>query len=290
MEIVAAILFQAVQSIAMKKVHTAGVRQSMLVTGGLAGVIAAGFWCCAPFLGIGFHWFTVGMGILYGGLFVATMFCYYSAMQCGPLSYTTFFFSASMLIPSLAGIVLWKEPFTWPVGIGICLFLAAFYLVGVPGGERGQRMSGKWIALCFLCWLGNGCCSLVVKAHQMQMGGRESEELLIAAFSSAALIALLLYGGMRMRSGAAAGGDAALLRRSLGWLVLAAMGNGVGNALVTYLSTRLPGTYLYPMVLGGMLLAVTLYSVFVLKEAISKRGIAGIVIGFAAIVVINIGR
>ncbi len=289
MEIIAAVLFQAVQSIALKKVNASGMRQSMLITGCMAGLIALGFWCSSLFTGIHFEGFTVGMGTLYGGMFVATMLCYYRAMQIGPLSYTTFFFSASMLIPSLTGILFWKEPFTWQMAVGICLFLTAFYLIGSSGGKSDQKISGKWIVLCFLSWLGNGCCSLVIKAQQMVMKGRQSEEVLIVAFSSAALIALLIYAWMRICSERSAGGDALLLRSSLGWLILAAAGNGVGNGLVTYLSSRIPGAYLYPMVLGGMLMAVTLYSIFVLKEKISKQGAAGIVFGFAAIVVMNMG-
>lgn len=109
---------------------------------------------------------TVLYGILFGVLFVATLEFYYFAMQSGPLSYTGFFFSASMLIPSVAGLLFWKEPLTWKVGLGILLFLAAFYCITVLGGAKGGKFNKRWLILCFFTWAGNGSLSLVMNFQQ----------------------------------------------------------------------------------------------------------------------------
>lgn len=143
-------------------------------------------------------------------MYVTTLVSYYYAMQTGPLSYSSFFYSASMLIPALAGLLIWKEPFTWQAGAGIALFLAAFYLVSVPGAAKGQKISGKWLLFCFMSWLFNGGCSLSVKAHQMAMEGREGNEMLLVGYCTAALLSFGLYAVLRAKQGPS--GDFALVK------------------------------------------------------------------------------
>lgn len=78
------------------------------------------------------------------------------------------------------------------------------------------------------------------------------------------------------------------LRTSAVPLVLLALGTGVGNYYVTWLSSRVPGAYLYPVVLGGILVAATLYSAVFLREKISRSGAFGLAAGMAALVVLNL--
>lgn len=177
-----------VQTIAMKSVHARILRQNLLITGILSALIAAGFGVYALFAETHFSPLTFVLGAVFGAVYVTTLVSYYYAMQTGPLSYSSFFYSASMLIPALAGLLIWKEPFTWQAGAGIALFLAAFYLVSVPGAAKGQKISGKWLLFCFMSWLFNGGCSLSVKAHQMAMEGREGNEMLLVGYCTAALL------------------------------------------------------------------------------------------------------
>ena len=71
-------------------------------------------------------------------------------------------------------------------------------------------------------------------------------------------------------------------------LVLAAAGNGGGNAMVSYLASRVDSAYLYPIVLGGLLILVSVYSVCFLKEKMNRAGFAGLALGIAAIAVMNL--
>ena len=71
-------------------------------------------------------------------------------------------------------------------------------------------------------------------------------------------------------------------------LLGAALGSGMANVIMTYLSSRLPGGYLYPITLGSVVVLVSLFSILVLKEKPSKPGLIGILIGLVAIVVTNL--
>lgn len=274
------------QTIAMKSILAQGLRQNLLITGILAALIAAGFGIYELFAKPHFSTLTLGIGVLFGALYVATLVTYYYAMQTGPLSYSSFFNSASMLIPTLAGLFIWNEPFTWQVGTGILLFLGAFYLITVPGGAKGQKISKKWVLFCLMSCLFNGCCSLTIKTHQMVMAGQESTELLLSGYFMSAVLALGLFGLLRMKQHPA--GDFALVKQAAFPLVLAAAGNGIGNVFVTYLSSRIDGAFLYPVVLGGMLILVSVYSACFLKEKMSRTGLVGLGVGICAIVVMSL--
>ena len=160
------VLFFVTQSAALKKIKIISLRQNLLSTAISSGMIAAALAVWAVAVRPAFSAETLLYGAIFGAVFVVTLAAYYFAMQSGPLSYTSFFFSASMLIPSVAGLLFWKEPFRWNVGIGIVLFLAAFYFITVLGGSKGGKVSRRWLVLCALTWACNGSLSILPRPEK----------------------------------------------------------------------------------------------------------------------------
>ena len=288
--ILLAILLFGIQPVAMKKIPVSSLRVNILQTGTFSGVIAVCFWIWGIISGIRISSLTFWYGILFGAVLVATISCYYYAMHTGPLSYTSFFYSASMVIPSLAGVLIWNDEFRWTAGVGIVMFLAAFYLISVPGSRKSGGGNRKWLLLCLATWLLNGSLSVIVKAQQMAMEGEEVSSMTTVAFSSAFVFSFAAYFILTFSSGKSEeirSDFLGLQSAALPLLALAA-GNGGGNLTVTYLASRVSSAYLYPAVLGGMMVAVTAYSVLALKEKVNRYGIAGLLTGIAALVVLNI--
>lgn len=287
--ILLAILMFAFQSTALKKVQVTCLRQNLLVTGISSGLIALalGVWALVsaqPFSG-----YTLVYGLVFGVLFILTLAVYQFAMQSGPLSYTAFFFSASMLIPSAAGLLFWDEPFTWTVGVGILLFLAAFYLITVFGGERGRKGSLRWLVLCALTWMFNGGLSVVMNLQQRALAAAEipaqSTQMMLVSFAAASVLALAAWGVLSRGHGRE---DGTLARKSFLPIALVGLGTGLGNVLVAYLTGVVPSSYLFPFVQGGTMVLVSLYSALALREKINSFGKLGILLGVTAIVVINL--
>lgn len=288
--ILLSILLFGLQSAALRKVSVSSLRENLLTTGVSAGMIAV---CLGVLLlagGKGLATVTISYGVGVGVMFLVTLAVYYFAMKTGPLSYTGFFFSASMLIPAAIGLLFWQESFTIPVQIGIVLFLAAFFFITVFGGEKGKKGSGIWLLLCFLTWLSNGSLSVLITLHQKSLPGSvsvlDSAALLFVAFVTAFLIAFILFwvgGDSSVRQK-----DLVLIRRCILPLALVAMGTGGGNIVVSYLSGHVPSSYLFPFVQGGTMVAVTLYALIFLREKLTRLGQLGILLGIVAIVVINL--
>lgn len=288
--ILLAIVFFGMQTIALKKISVTTLRENLLETGIFSGIVAVCFWVWGAFTGIRVSPATLFYGILFGVIFIATITSYYYAMQTGPLSYTAFFYSSSMIIPSLAGVMIWKDEFRWTVGIGIVLFLAAFYFISVPGAQKSSRGNRKWMALCFATWLLNGSLSVLVKAQQMAMKGEEASSMTTVAFSCACVLCVLFYFLLLAKSGglSRAGNELAGMRPAALPLLALAVGNGGGNLTVTYLSSRVSSAYLFPFVLGGMMVGVTAYSVLFLKEKINRYGGFGLALGVAGLLAVNL--
>ena len=89
-------------------------------------------------------------------------------------------------------------------------------------------------------------------------------------------------------SAAGAADGAALLRQNALAAVLLAGGSVGGNLLLTWLAGRVDASYLFPLVQGSIIVGVTLCSVLLFREKLSARGRLGILLGVAAIAVINL--
>ena len=230
---------------------------------------------------------TLRHGIAFGVLFALTILFYNLAIASGPLSYTTFYFSASMLVPAFAGVLLFGEALTFTLAAAVALFLAAFWCLNVtPGGA--QKPEPRWLTLCALTFLCNGLCAVVQKSQQNATGGAEAAGLMLVGFCTAAACYALAYLALRGRLPAGAADGAALLRQNALAAVLLAGGSVGGNLLLTWLAGRVDASYLFPLVQGSIIVGVTLCSVLLFREKLSARGRLGILLGVAAIAVINL--
>lgn len=294
--LVACIAFMAMQTFSLRYLKAENIRQNLLANGLFSALIAIAFVVFVGAKGMTISAPTVWFGAMFGFGFIATVSVYYYAMQSGPLSYTTFFFSASMIVPVIIGLFVWDESLKMTQGIGMAMFMAAFYCISVLGGEKGGKVNVRWIILCFATWLLNGLIGVVSKQHQINMAGTEYVQMMMMSFVFAAvfaLIAAVFFAVLDSKKEKKTVGAVVKTDMSLMWhgkvpLLGAALGSGMANVIMTYLSSRLPGGYLYPITLGSVVVLVSLFSILVLKEKPSKPGLIGILIGLVAIVVTNL--
>lgn len=295
-----AIALFILQSVSMKLIRAESISDKLLVNGifsAIAGIGMTTALAAVPSLR-GISSATLAFGLLFGLLFALTILFYNLAVSTGPLSYTAFYFSASMLIPTAAGILFFNEPLTPALIIGALLFLAAFYLLNVPGSMSGNititppKQKKKWLLFCMLTFLGNGLLAVVQKSHQMISGGTQASGLMLVGFLSASVFYFIVYLLMRKihRKGSE---NCTVTARSVAHAnlvpaLLLAAGSLGGNLLITYLAGIMSGSYLFPVVQGSIILGVTLVSVFMFKERLSLYGKCGILTGILAIVAINL--
>ncbi len=284
--ICAAIALFIFQSLSMKLQKAPGLADKLFVNCLFCALAAAGLGAGAALMPSAFmlSGATALYGLGFGLCFALTILFYNLAVSTGPLSYTAFYFSASMLIPTLAGLLWFGEPFSPGLAVGLALFLAAFYLLNSgAGGQMHPRP--HWGLYCLLTFLCNGLSAVVQKAQQRAAGGGEAFGFMLVGFSGAALCYALAYFAARRTGGRQA---AALLRDNRLAIVLLALGSAGGNVLLTILAGRVAASYLFPLVQGSIVVGVAACSALFFHEKPSARGKLGLLLGACAIAAMNL--
>lgn len=286
------IILFVLQSLSLKLVKAGTLAEKLLSNCffTLFAAAAAGM-ACLLFPGqSGFSPVTLLCGGLFGLCFSMTILFYLSAISCGPLSYASFYLSASMLLPTGAGILFFREKPSFSLAAALVFFLAAFYCLSASGGE--EKSGRKWLLFCLLTFLCNGSCGIVQKTQQHLALGSEAMSMMFIGFGSAALCYALCYFVLSRRPG---GQDApgetkplSVLRRNLFPVCLLALSSMGGNLLLTLLSGQTDGSYLFPLVQGSIVLGVALCSAVFFREKLTLRGKLGILAGALGIIVLNL--
>lgn len=293
------IILFAVQTLSMKLIKPGSFRRQLLVYAGFTLLASAGmtlYSLFAPEVRL-FGQTTVLLGILFGFFFMLTIIFYNLAIMSGPLSYTAFYFSASMLIPAITGIAAFNEPLKISTIAAILLFLAAFYFINVnPQADSGSsRTNRRWLLYCLLTFVFNGLLAVIQKTHQSMMVGSEAAGLMYIGFCSAFVFYALAYviafvAGRKGDTADTAPPSQDMSALAANWLpiVLLAFTSLIANINMTHLSGVIPSSYLFPLVQGSIIVSITLCSVLLFKEKISRFGKIGILLGVVAIVIINL--
>lgn len=280
------------QSVLLKKTRSIGDKTKISffkINGTYTGLIAIIF---APFsfitTSLEISPPTIYIGILFGLVFMLTMFFYSKAMDTGPLSYTAFYFSVALVIPVLASIIFWDESIDLLKIMGLILLMLSFYLINIFGEQRG-KIKYQWLLYCSLTFLLNGAVPSLLKWHEVLLPNKETFLFLFIGFSVSSIVSFLLIFIFSLTE--KNNSNLSLLKLpSKSWLIIIGIviSTGFGNMLLTFLSGKLPGAYLFPVVNGCLIIFLTLISTLLFKEVITKGGVFGIIIGIISIIIMNI--
>lgn len=225
--------------------------------------------------------YTLIFGVSFGVLFVFTIFCYMKAMETGPMSYSSLFFSFALLVPIVFGAFLWNEKISMTQLFGLALLLVTFYMCSGSSGNKHQGISLKWIVFCAFAFLGNGILMTLTKEHQIVLPGQQVVEFLVMGFGTAALLSFVLFIFSYLRKQRVAH----LRKLPFVFIVLGAgITTAFGNQLVLYLNSRVPGIIQFPLTNGGIVILSAIASSLFFGENLSTKGKTGLGIGIASLI------
>lgn len=237
-------------------------------------------------------WPTLGFSLAYAAAGAFSVL----AILHGPLAKTSLIVSCSLLLPSLYGILVqgvWLqgqglfEALSPTLLFGTVLLVVSLVLVNRQKRQTGQekKVSLRWLLYVLLAFLGNGLCSVVQAAKQDFYGNAGNGVFMVSAMCLSAV--LLLVAALFSRP------PCACLRTTLmrGWhlAMLCGAANGLTNLLVISLNAaHFPTSITFPVVSGGSILLVFLYSVLVKKERYTPPQYVGYALGAVSLVLLNI--
>lgn len=230
------------------------------------------------FTGLSFHLPSLLMGICYGAFLCLSMHCGFKALGMGPMAMSSIIASFSLIIPFIFGITVWGEALTVYGTVGIVLLLGSIFLLNF---KKEKGISFKWSVYAFLTMAANGICSLVQKYHQLYFPGQYRTELMVSALVTV-LIILLAIELTRKKEGQA------IRISNLG--IFSGVLNGASNYIVLYLAATEKASVLFPLVSIAHVIAVWFIGRVWFKEKLKWLQMVGLLLGLAAILLLNLQR
>lgn len=229
---------------------------------------------------IGFSLFSFIVALWYAANSLLYIYCSMKALEHANLSlYSMFAMLGGMLLPFAAGIIFWHEPLTLPKIIGCVLTAAALFLC-VQNTEKNK----KAVLYYFLVFVFNGCSGIISKVHQSAGNGKNISETSLLFLADICIFAVCAIGLLIF-----ARGKVRLMqpKESIMYGVGYAAGNGCANLLLLIALKHLDASVQYPFVTGGTIIVTAGISA-IIKERITKKNIAAVILAFAAAYIVTL--
>jgi drug/metabolite transporter (DMT)-like permease len=223
-------------------------------------------------------WF--GLSIIIGIFFIVTYRLFgYSSDKAG-LAITAVASKMSVIIPVLAGFLVFRDHISLLKITGILMALLAFYLIFKP--EKGLKINKQFIVLPLLLLLGNGINDTMVKYTQ-HFYLRNDEGLFLSFIFLVALIIGIIFLSVTQFSK----GRFISFKSILGGVVLGSL-NYWGAFFFIKCMEQFQSSFLFPVVNVGIVGFAAIVSFLIFRENLSKLNYLGIIIAIMAILFVSL--
>lgn len=226
---------------------------------------------------------TWAIAAVFGVLSAVFQLFYTKALAAGPVSLVGLVTNLAILLPVTASAVIYREPLGLFRILGLALLLFAFFTVANLRAPRKKQ--GGWLGYAAIAMLASGCANIAQKIFGKTEVSGESVAFVTCAYLVGAVVCFGFY----------------LVRRAVGIRTSYSIGlrpiasaAAVGLLLTffqvanTYAVATIAGTILFPAYSGGNIVFTTLAGVLVFHDRLSRRSLAGILLGLLAVVLVNL--
>lgn len=226
--------------------------------------------------------YTVFLGLVFGIFTTLDNVFKMRALECGPMSYTSFITYSSMIIPAFSGWAIFGEKISVIKFIGVFLMLVAIYLSVCGQNNSGKKTNFRWLIFALISMLSSGMIGVLQKIHQNSYHRNELMYFLLVSFAFASALSFIMFVIDKRRSHASAsiisaGKKVTLICASCGCFI------AFSNVTNFYLSGVMNSIFFFPVVNGGVLILVMLVSFLFLHEKLSIIHRIGLTVGIVSI-------
>ncbi len=224
-------------------------------------------------------WFE--LSIIIGVFFILTYKLFGLSSDKAGLAITAVASKMSVVIPVLAGFLLFQDHLSILKIVGILLVLLSFYFIFKP--EKGLKINRQFIMLPLLLLLGNGINDTMVKYTQHFYINNDEGLFLSFIFLVALGIGIVyLFFSQFIK------GIFFSFKNLLGGLILGSM-NYWGAWFFIKSMALFESSFLFPVVNVGIVSLSALISFIIFKENLSKTNWLGILMAIIAISLVSLG-
>ncbi|MBP5274784.1 MAG: EamA family transporter [Abditibacteriota bacterium] len=223
----------------------------------------------------------------YGIVATLAVYANMKALERGPLSLTSLFAKFSLLLPLAYSFLFLREQASAFRITGIALIFVCIVLFANPRRTGREPLTRGWLVMALLLMVCNGAVQLVGKIYAMRSANAYRDAFLLWSFGFETLAALIIF--LLLSRGKSAGLARAFVSPAvLGLSAVIAVAALVMNFAIVALATRMDGSVFFPVYSGGPLILIALAGYLIFGEEMTLRKAAGILLGIAAIVLLNL--
>ena len=229
---------------------------------------------------------TAAAGSAFGLLSVLFQLMYLRSLAGGPVSLTILVVTFANIVPILYGTLFLGEPMTLPRAFAVALVLAALVITTYEKDTSGKKAGRAWIFSVAVCFLTNGALMILQKYHQYSAASAERDGFVLCAYLAASAASVLILAfplGRRTTISASMKGCVPILLGAGCGLIL-----GLYQKLSLFMAQRLDAAFYYPALQCMISLLSLLTGVALFGDRLTRRQLAGTVLGIAALVILSI--
>ncbi|MDO4647698.1 MAG: SMR family transporter [Eubacteriales bacterium] len=243
-------------------------------------MLAVNYVCCTLLAGIStgagnfvIEKTSIGLGVIQGILYLASFILYQYNIQENGVVLSATFMKLGVLVPTLAAVILFGEQPTSLQLLGVGLSLFAIIIMNYQKGEGGFHFK---MSLLFLL-LAGGVTDVMAKVYEQYGDAGRKDQFIFYTFCIAMIlcIALALYKKEKLTG------------KDVLWGVVIGVPNYFSAVFLLRAIHHVLATIAYSSYSVGTIACTTLVGVFVFREKLSKKQMAGLFIILIALICLN---
>ena len=228
---------------------------------------------------VGEAWF--GLSLLTGFWFIFTYLLMTASTQSSGVTITSLSSKLSVVLPTLAGVLLFRETLTWQVSIGIVLALVALVLVVGGGKSSSNTQRTSWL-LPVLIFFGTGTGDILMKLNEQRSTADDMSFMIAFIYLIAMVFGILLV-------------SFDLFRGKSKWQNKSIVG-GIALGVINFFSTYcifhamrcFDNVILFPVYNVGVVSLTALIGWLLFKEKLTWKNYLGLAVAILAVVLISV--
>lgn len=230
---------------------------------------------------------TVLFALVFGVANYVYQVSYCSALRTGPVSLTSIICNFNMVVNVPVGALIFKETIGIYQWIGFSLVAAAMILLNKPSGESEKKANTKWLILALLTMVTSGTTGVLQSTYGKFFPSAEKDSFIVISYIFAALLcfatAILVKSKERQPF-------FTVNPKFLGGIAVIGTALSLYNLLIIEVQARgyFTSSVLFPVLSVLNFIMTLAASILFLKERIKLRQWIGVVVGIAAVVLMNL--
>ncbi len=225
--------------------------------------------------------YTVLMALAFGVITAIQQYYKVVSLSSGPMHITTLIITASMLIPTLSGPILFPETESFELlKLVFAAILVVFLYLSAAPSDKGEkkRVALRWIFAVCVTFLFQGLVGVMQKIHQSSVHKDELFAFLAISFTFSLILSIIKSKGAEAPT---------YFKKSTYTVAILSGGCTFAmNYINLWLSGIIPTQIFFPAINGTSIILTALVSIFLFKEKTNAKQIIGMIGGMLCLIAI----